>query len=472
MRLKSKYTIYCFLILSFIMISCKKQLELGPPTTLVTTSNVFSNDNTATAAQLSLYAQMKSYPANLHKLMALSSDELVNYSTDQTNKNLYANSLDALNDAQNLRVWSESYIYIFQANSILEGLQTYSEVSNKVKRQLLGESYFLRGYYLFNLASLYGDVLIPTSTDYKVNSTKPRKPIDIVYRQIVDDLKQAADLLSSNYVDASDTAVTVDRIRPTTWAASALLARTYLYMGRYDSAEAQASITIANTSKFSLLSDLSKVFLKNSNEAIWQLQPAGTSLYTDDGNNFSLTGAPGTSGNNYSLSTQLLSAFEPNDQRKLTWTKTFTSGVNNWSYPYKYKDNSKNATTLNEYTMMFRLAEQYLIRAESRAQQGNTAGALADLNAIRRRAGVADYAGASDRASMLTAILHERQVELFTEGDRWANLRRAGILENVMGGPSGVTQAKGGIWDSHSQFYPVPIGDIQTNPNLIQTKGY
>ncbi|MFD2872003.1 RagB/SusD family nutrient uptake outer membrane protein [Mucilaginibacter ximonensis] len=464
-----------FVVALAVFASCRKQVELGPPVTLVTASNVFRNDNFAIGAQLSLYSQMQAqnYPYYLHRNTGLSSDELTTYSTNQNDKNLYLNSLIATTDAQDasINTWSPTYNYIYQANSIIEGLQTYSGVSEKVKNQLSGESYFLRGLYYFNLVNLYGDVPLITSTDYKVNSVMPRTAKDAVYRQIVNDIKKAASLLSSTYVDAAN-GPTTERVRPTTWAAAALLARTYLYMGKPDSAEIQANIVIGNTSQFSLLTDLNKVFLKNSSEAIWQLALPGASFYTNDGYIFILTASPvNASLNNLALNAQLLSVFEANDQRKANWVKAFTSGTSTWYYAFKYKDNNK-ATSVNEYTMMLRLAEQYLIRSEARLQQGNTAGCLADLNVIRRRAGLADYSGQTDQASLLNAIAHERQVELFTEGDRWFNLKRTGTIDAVMGGPAGACKAKGGTWDSHSQLYPIPVSDIQVNNNIIQNKGY
>jgi hypothetical protein len=69
--------------------------------------------------------------------------------------------------------------------------------------------------------------------------------------------------------------------------------------------------------------------------------------------------------------------------------------------------------------MVLRLAEQYLIRAEARAHQGNLTGAKDDLDKIRNRAGLEGIPITNTQA-MLDAIAHERQVELFTEwGHRW-----------------------------------------------------
>ncbi len=91
--------------------------------------------------------------------------------------------------------------------------------------------------------------------------------------------------------------------------------------------------------------------------------------------------------------------------------------VSPFDFPYKYKVYI-NPSPVTEYRMVLRLAEQYLIRAEARAQLGNITGpngATADLNMIRERAGLPDYSGSEDQDAVLNAILQERRVELFSE---------------------------------------------------------
>jgi hypothetical protein len=103
--------------------------------------------------------------------------------------------------------------------------------------------------------------------------------------------------------------------------------------------------------------------------------------------------------------------------------------------------------------------------------QNNFQGARDDLNAIRRRANLLDNTN-NDQASLLTAILHERQTEMFTEmGQRWLDLKRMGKVDEVM---TNVTPLKGNPngWKSYQQLYPIPFSDIQMNPKLVQNNGY
>jgi hypothetical protein len=169
------------------------------------------------------------------------------------------------------------------------------------------------------------------------------------------------------------------------------------------------------------------------------------------------------------LSDQLVNSFDPGDQRRVSWVDSVVVDKVVYYYPYKYKINTEGAP-VSEYLMMLRLAEVYLVRAEARAEQGNLAGATADVNLIRARAGLGPT-NAGTGQGLLTAIWHERQVELFTEsGHRWLDLKRTGTVDAVM---SVVTPLKGGgTWQSYQQWYPVSPGDIQLDPNLTQTAGY
>jgi len=461
------------LILQY-MSSCTKFVQVNPPQTKLVTASVFNNNASATSAQTAIYSLMvnnaESY--NMALYTGLLGDELTNYnnSTSQTFLQFYTNSLTAL---QTPGPWANIYNYIYQANAVLAAMQNNSNITPAVSQQLSGEAKFTRAFWYFYLANLYGDVPLVLTTDYSVNATMARTAKNIIYQQIIADLKDAQNMLSSNFLDASDTAITTERTRPTKWAAAALLARAYLFTGDYADAETQASSVIAN-SMFSLCPNLTSVFLANSTEAIWQMAiPLPTSNNTYDGYYFILISAPGNSGPCCSISNQLLNSFEPGDARRTNWIdsfKTTTVPIVSYFYPYKYR--VRTGATVSEYQMVFRLGELYLVRAEARAQLGETSGAISDLNAIRTRAKLNNYSGFSDKGSLLTAILHERQVELFTEwGTRWFDLARTGIADSVM---TQVEPHKGGAWDGsgYQLLYPIPQTERNVDPNLSQNSGY
>jgi hypothetical protein len=124
---------------------------------------------------------------------------------------------------------------------------------------------------------------------------------------------------------------------------------------------------------------------------------------------------------------------------------------------------------VSEYIMVMRLAEQYLIRSEARVQQGKLELAIEDLNLIRSRAKLANKSG-NNKSDILTDILHERKVELFTEwGHRWFDLKRTENLDDIM---KIVTPTKGGVWRRESALLPIPASEILINSNLLQNPGY
>jgi hypothetical protein len=456
---------------------CKKFVQVPSPKTSLSSGNVYTANATATAVLTGIYSTMSSGgvnmgPAATSQYCGLSADEYTLYQASaQGFAGYYYNAIDPVNDYGAADFWSNLYPVIFVANSAIAGLTNNTQLTPAVDQQLLGEAYFVRAFCYFYLVNLYGDVPLATTTSYQVNESLARSPKAAVYQQIVADLKQAQSLLSEQYLDGTVQNPTTERVRPTKWAATALLARVYLFTGDWQNAQAAASMVIANTANYSLAS-LNDVFLKNSAEAIWQLQPVTIGQNTPDAVFFIIPASGPSNSNPVYLSNNLLNSFEPGDQRLVNWVNqtTVALGSANYTYyyPYKYKVNTPNAS-VTEYEMVLRLGEQYLIRAEAEAEQKDITDAAADLNAIRARAGLPPTTAGS-QAEMLTAILHERQVELFSEwGHRWLDLKRTATVDSVM---SIATPEKGGTWKSSAQLYPVPQNDLQTDTKLVQNPGY
>ena len=459
--------------------SCKKLVETTPPATNLVSESVYASDATASAAVTGIYEQMmegsKSIggPQSMSSLLAVTADEFNVYpNSNQTLLDAYSNSVSSTSTSV---LWNELYNYIYLSNAAIEGLSKHTGVTSSMRDQLLGESKFIRAFIHFYLVNIFGDVPLVLTSDYRVNESIARTPSSLIYQQIIADLKDAQLLLSDNYLTPNGS-ITSERVRPNKAAATALLARAYLYTQKWDSTAIQATAIINSVSEYNLTS-LDSAFLKNSNEAIWQLQPVQPGYNTYDGYTYVLTPyGPNPFVWPFYLSKQLLSAFETGDSRFTNWVGLFTSGTDSFYFPYKYKiKGGPLSTPLNEYLMVLRLSEQYLIRAEAEANgaPGGSGAAITDLNIIRNRAGLPSYAGATDPISVLNAIYHERQVELFAEwGHRWLDLKRTGTVNSVMGSPGNVCQFKGGTWSDDWQVYPVPRADIVADPNLTQNPGY
>lgn len=458
---------------------CKKFLEVGPPVSSVSSENVYTTDATAIASVTGVYARMSNdffldgFPA-ISIYAGLSADELRNYSGDNNAVRVatYQNKLTAL-PTGNFRFWTAFYPYVFYSNATIEGLNDKnSKVSALVKQQLLGEAYFMRAFTYFYLTSLYGDVPLVLTTDWTQSSQLGRTSKAEVYNQMVADLIQAKSLLNENYVDATLLKATTERIRPNRSAAAALLARVYLYKAEYANAEAESTAVIGN-SNYGLIT-LANTFLKNSKETIWALQPVGSAGGANQNSLLGSTFVPSSStvevGSSFPvyLNDTFISSFEPGDNRKTAWVGSIGAGATIAYYPNKYKIGTVVAATA-EYSIQLRFAEQYLIRAEARAQLNNLSGAQADLNAIRNRSGLGNT-GATTQSAILNAIDQERKVELFTEwGDRWFNMQRRNTIDAIM---PGICLAKGTTWNSYQKLYPLVSSLFINNPLLVQNPGY
>jgi hypothetical protein len=431
--------LYLFISISCLLCSCKQFLQIDPPKTSLIQQSVYQNNETATAAVLGIYSGMAGSgyaggsSTSISSLAGLTSNELVSYSADL--QEFYDNKVSASSSTLK-SLYLLAYQHIFAANAVLEGLADANAITPPVKAQLQGEAYFTRAFIYFYLANLFGEIPLQLTTDYRVTRLTPLSTQDQVYDHITADLKKAEELLTDQYI-------ATERIRPNLSAVQAMLARVYLYRKDWLNAEKYAGLVIAKTGTYSLpVPD--NAFLKDSPEAIWQLFPtAGAN--TREGNLFILTATPTIVALNSNFA---LTGFESGDKRKDSWLRSFTNTTGTYHYPFKYK--VKSSAVITEYSMVLRLAEQYLIRAEARARQNNLDGAIADLDKIRARAGLPLFKDTStniSQADMLTAIQQERKVELFTEwGHRWFDLKRTGQLNNT--------------------FYPLPTDEVTRNPNI------
>lgn len=439
--------------------SCKKFVDIPATPTQISNYKVFEDDGTAAKAITAIYIQMISSgnlfsSGNTTFYAGLSADELYYYTNDSKQEFLKNEIGPGNHGLISSLFWSPAYNYIYTANACIEGLATSTTLTPSVKKGLTGEAKFIRAYCYFYLVNLFGDVPLVTTTDYEQNAAMPRTPKTTVYNQIINDLTDAQSLLETSYVSA-------DRARPNKWAATALLARVFLYKKEWAQAITQSSMVISS-GMYSIQPTLNTVFLKNSDETIFQIQPGTNSINTWEGNVF--VPASNTVTPTYLLTNTILNSFEAGDNRKTDWIQSRTFAGQTVFYPFKYKIQSNSIVT--EYYIYLRLAEQYLIRSEAKAQQDDITGSKADLNIIRNRAGLSNTT-ANDKASLLLAIEHERQVEFFAEwGHRWFDLirtNRANIVLNAL---------KPATWQPTDTLWPIPLIQINLNSALTQNPGY
>jgi len=483
-----KYFSIFFLIL---ITGCKKLVTIDPPVSSITTEQVFTKDDEARAAMAGVYTVLingtssryggysTSFASGLSTvLLGKMADELLQYGI----ADLYVtNQLTPSTESYGFTLWGSAYTAIYGCNAVIEGIAASSSdaLHQNIRKELTAEAKFTRAFCYFYLVNLFGDVPLALTVDFNKTASMSRTPRDQVYQQMVKDLMDAQAALPEDY----SYGVGGQRVVPNKYAATAMLARVYLYMGKYTEAAAQAGIVIGNTGRYDLATDLNQVFSVSSQEAIWQLQQDVNSLSlgnaTPEGAHFlpfpdEHTGMPAQY-----LSPELLNSFDANDLRKQAWvdsTDNTAWGIGGgwFKYPAKYKVGGSNYVVggvATEYHMALRLAEQYLIRAEAEARgaTGGDAAAIADLDVIRHRAGLTDLPNTLTKDELWQAIAHERQAELFSEwGHRWFDLIRMRLAHGTL---SAIQRKQ--PWTGDFQFlFPIPQAEIKADHNLRQNTGY
>ncbi|MFT3737762.1 MAG: RagB/SusD family nutrient uptake outer membrane protein [Breznakibacter sp.] len=341
-------------------------------------------------------------------------------------------------------IWNAIYNTVNTANSVVVKVPEMSDMTDDEKSKALGELYFIRALCHFNLVNLFGAV--PIKTEPTVGTSQldvARDSVADVYEQIIDDLTFAEQHLS---VSAST------KTRATVYAATALLARVYLYNKQYDLAYEKANEVIV-LGGYTLLPSVAAVFADDgSAETIFEID-----FTSDDRNRVAEYNLPKTLNGRYEVAPteSLAGVFENGDTR--SEASVAMDGAN--VYANKYIDLKTGADNV----VVLRLSEMYLIRAEALARSENPVvkDIQDDVNAVRNRSGLGDTP-ASTVAGLIDAIARERRVELAFEGHRWFDLVRTG---KAVGTISGLT-------DKRMTLYPIPSSEVLTNKLMKQNPGY
>lgn len=455
---------YIIILCLIMLTSCEEFVEVDAPNNRIVSEFVFEEEASARSAMQGIYNELfrldfsNGFQNSITNLAGLSADNLeVIRPTNATFLEFQENEILPDNN-RNLAIWSSAYNMIYMTNALLEGLRS-SKLPDEIISELDGQARFVRAFTYFYMVNLYGDVPLILSTDYNYNATASRSPAQEVYDQILYDLEEAIALLPETYLEN-------ERIYANKYAALSLLARTHLYLENWELAEEYSSQVILQQQSYELLDDPNEVFLKNSREAIWQISPLGrgnSATQTNEGALYFIEQEQ-TSFYNLSLTEDLVEIFDESDERYLNWIDySETEAV---FFAQKYKD--RNSTNnLTEYSMVFRLAELYLIRAESRLMMGKISLAIEDLNMIRRRAGIEEITNSNWTVETFQKIiLEERRREFFTEwGHRWLDLKRTGLTDEIL-------SPKKEFWEATDILYPIPAEERMKNTNLTQNNGY
>lgn len=432
--------------------SCKKFLDVQPEQQ-VDASQAITNASSAETALNGLYNLLGSdgyYGSNFQALSYLSGGDIQWTGSQSAPQQIAARQLSADN-GNVASSWAAIYRTILSANYIIDALPALSDplFAQAKKDQFLGEAYFVRALSYFDLARGWGGVqliLTPTRLPGDHSGIK-RSSLADTYAQVLSDLNKAETLLTA----------TTSRNRATRKTVWALKARYFLYQQQWDSAASNASRIIDDAANYKLLAPYSAFFAGNTVATAESVFEIAYSVSFKNGHyNWWLPPALGGR-REWAPNTQLVSLL--NDAavgggRSALIAQTAPPG-NLWYGKLYYR-----TPTGTDPAYLIRVAELYLIRAEARARLDQPEAALADINAVRARAGIAP-ATASTQQALLLAIENERQLEFAFEGDRWFNLVRTGRVAAVLG-----------LNDRNRYRFPIPADELLADKDLEPNPGY
>lgn len=427
----------------------------------------------------------------------------------------------------NAWTYRDSYEAIFRANQVLKHIPNI-EMEQIVKDRLLGQAYFLRGLYYYNIALLWGSenkslpiVLLPSEpSDTPVGNDQKT-----VFAQAISDLSNAINLLPESWNDT-------EKGRATKGAAYALRAKCYMQEHRWDEAKSDLQWLVegAGSQYYDLVSNYQDNFLsttENNKESVFEIQysdihkaPAGDGDF-DVNPNLGLNrgqffAPPGIGWSDGEIRPWIVDEFKKEKDRngendiRLKYT-AFYEGMNhdftdnnriyrfrldgadahiwdaqNWkgrvfyrkysSEHYRDYDDYHNPTNVR----LIRFADVLLMYAECLANADNDlAKAVALVDRVRARVNMPQLAvnhlsATQSKGAFLKRLQMERVLELCTEGHRWADIKRWGLLDSQ----EGIEELKARDEDfnnfvigKHARL-PIPSSEISNNSGLTQNPNY
>lgn len=444
-------------IVQYLLVSCEKLIEVDLPENQIGSEQVFEDVGTANSALAGLYAGLwDNSPLagdQSGSLLSIYTDEMDFFALNSNPgmAEIFQNQqIDSNNSIANY--WANAYQKIYQANAIIEGSEKSTSLPSTEKNRIKGEALLVRSVLYYYLNQLFGDIPYVISTDYQINKNITKTNASEMLAKLENDLTNSASLLTDQYRSS-------ERVIPNRKVAQLVLAKILVLEKKYTDAEILLK-QINSSSLYQFQPDILKVFKKNNNGILWQLKPLNQGQATKESvlYFFSNTAPP-----SYALSNSLINSFAQNDLRKQKWIAEVSIGGQTWYRAEKYKNKTDN---VDEYSVVFRLEEAYLLLAEVLTRQGKIDEALPFANATRLRAGLSPIAQPINQQNFLNEILFENNREFFTEmGHRFFDLKKAEKFDLLL--PSKPN------WKNFHQKWPLPQKELLLNPNLKpQNSGY
>ena len=438
--------------------------------------------------------------------------------------------------------WIYIYKSINDANFCIDYIPTSSDTrfTEEQQKPYIAAARFMRAFGYIYLTSLYGDVPLHKNFISKVeDSYKPKTPVNEVYDLIIEDLIYAKQNLPDQWP--------VKELGfPTKAAGAGMLARAYLYNKDFANAEiaAKDAIQIADASGYELMADYeymmsqasqpNKEFIftinfkendssnGNLNRGLVERLPRGGDTPSGPTLPPQIYAVMGGDGWGYILpSRDLYDEFETGDPRRkysmwvpgdfygihhgetFKYTNPYTKEVSTYAdgdtifYQKGWSPTFMNtrkmvasvsglvSSTASGYDIpILRYAELLLFYAEALIENGKINEGMAQINKVRARPSVdMPPVTATNKTDATAKLRHERRIELNLETIRIFDLRRWGIVEEVLGAGANSnkvlvrygdnTMYKGTMCEFPKHLLmPIPLGELDINEFILQNPGY
>ncbi len=441
---KYLYLLYIALFTS----SCSAFLEVDPKAS-ISGENIINDETSANAAINGVYSALRDYYSVNYQSIAYLSGDNVQWTGSQSLVQEFINHRVNAENATLSVTWIGIYRAINRANNVIKALENYEgdKISAAVKDNILGQAYAIRALSYFDLIRVWGGVPLITEPTEKVgdNIGISRSTVEQSYKQVIDDLNLAEDLLPA----------TTSRFiftKKTVWA---LKARYYLYQEDWEKARDYAKLLIDDRSNYELLNPYYSFFKNNvagTKESVFEL------FYSvNETNPHRLQWQPQTNGGTrqWAPSEALISLLNNPATGGARSELIDKDNQDRWYGDLYYR------STGADPTYVIRIAELYLIRAEAYAQLDEYDLAIDDLNEVRARALLTDKPYTTVKADALLWIEEERRLEFAFEAHRWFDLVRTSRAQAVLG-----------ITESFRLLLPIPYSQRLADPAIDPNPGY
>lgn len=499
MKITIKWSmIFVTLSMGMIMTGCSKFLDETDPSNF-STGSYFTKPEHAKSSVNAIYASMRD---PLSSGFGGGAWMMLEFATGLAGTDLgqAVNSYfvkDLTNTADNgygLTIWTSYYKGIANANTSIQYIPKIT-MDETEKKKLLGQAYFLRAWYYFNLVQIFGNIpLVTEPVNLQSDQLKPKQvAAEEVYNLIVADLQNAE---QSGLPWKDETG------RVSMGAVKSLLAKVYLTMAGYPLQKGATHYTLAaqkarevmDSGQFELFDDyesLHNLAMKNKEENIFMVQYQSGILPSNwqvsiVPYNKNISKYSDETGGIYST-TAFAQSFEPNDlrakEKKFFYTKYTNQDDRNLVvelggyFIYKYFDNDAHLNTASSGMNwpVIRYADVLLMYAEaSNETNGPSQAAYDAVNAIRLRAELPALSGLT-KDQLREAVWKERWYELCFENITWfdmARLRKAfNVTTKQFDNYVGHRFSYGPVLKERELLFPIPTSET-LNGGLTQNIGY